>query len=737
MPDHLGLSRALPTAVDTTLALIGGSDTHPIDQSGPSLRRRFGDGLVELSLPKPVDPIAAILDNPQVDASKRLCWRCGAPVGQSSDGGLGAMTGECPKCAARFNFRPILQPGEIVAGQYEVQGCLAHGGHGWVYLAIDHNVSDRRVVLKGLRNNFDFEAQVVAIAERQFLSEVTHPAIVKIHNFVKHRSETGVFGGYIVMEYVGGRSLRTVLEERAPERIPVAEAIAYLMEVLPALGYLHSLGLAYNDLKPDNIMVSDGAVKLIDLGAVAAMSAYDCIYGTPGYQAPEATRTGPTVASDIYSAGRTLAVLTMNLPRDAHGQIQGGIPSPDAQPLLSRYPSFYRLLLRATDPDPARRFPSARALKGQLAGVLRAVLAADTGREHPRTSTAFGPQRGSFGIDTLIELTDVLADGIDRSPELDRASVVAALPVPLIDGDDPSADLLATTLHCTAREALEALRRARERINAGAVPEPASFTLESGLATVRAHLDLGELAAARANLGRLSPSHGADWRVRWYEGVAALLEGRYGIAFDRFDSVHAAVPGEIAPMLALAATAELALDSEASAESQRWRRRATDYYRTLWRTDRGIVSAAFGLARQLADNADYGGAVAALDQVSVMSRHFQDAQLTGALLLASRPPAELTASDLAAALSRVQSAPSDRRVLQLRVVVLNAALRWLRTSDQPPTRETPIPEIPLSETGIRRALEAGQRELARHMPQALHRYRLVDAANNIRPWSWW
>lgn len=63
----------------------------------------------------------------------------------------------------------------MVAGQYEIKGCLAHGGLGWVYLAVDHNVNERPVVLKGLVHSGDAEAQAIAMAERQFLAEVTHP----------------------------------------------------------------------------------------------------------------------------------------------------------------------------------------------------------------------------------------------------------------------------------------------------------------------------------------------------------------------------------------------------------------------------------------------------------------------------------------------------------------------------------------------------------------------------------
>ena len=88
-------------------------------------------------------------------------------------------------------------------------GCLAHGGLGWIYLARDKNVSDRWVVLKGLLNSGDPDAVAAAIAERQFLAQVEHPLIVEIYNFVTHDG-----AGYIVMEYVGGTSLKTLLKER-------------------------------------------------------------------------------------------------------------------------------------------------------------------------------------------------------------------------------------------------------------------------------------------------------------------------------------------------------------------------------------------------------------------------------------------------------------------------------------------------------------------------------------------
>ncbi|SHW46844.1 putative serine/threonine-protein kinase pknG [Mycobacteroides abscessus subsp. abscessus] len=114
---------------------------------------------------------------------------------------------------------------------------------------------------------------------------------MKIFNFVEHPDQHGNPVGYIVMEYVGGTSLK----QPKGNALPVAQAIAYMLEILPALGFLHSVGLTYNDLKPENIMITEEQLKLIDLGAVASINAYGNLYGTPGYQAPEISKTGPTV----------------------------------------------------------------------------------------------------------------------------------------------------------------------------------------------------------------------------------------------------------------------------------------------------------------------------------------------------------------------------------------------------------------------------------------------------------
>src|SRR5690606_37940557 len=237
----------------------------------------------------------------------------------------GRTEGFCPHDGTRFSFTPKLKPGTVVAGQYVVRGCLAHGGLGWIYLATDLNVDNRWVVLKGLLDSGDAHAVAAAVAERRFLAQVDHPNIVTIYNFVQHPDEEGTPVGYIVMEYVGGSSLKQLMEQRRrPDRtldpMPVPRAIAYVREMLPALGYLHERGLAYCDLKPENVIQYDRRLKLIDLRAVIRFDDLTSdVFGTIGYQAPEigaedVEDNGPSVASDIHTVGRTLAVLALGIP---------------------------------------------------------------------------------------------------------------------------------------------------------------------------------------------------------------------------------------------------------------------------------------------------------------------------------------------------------------------------------------------------------------------------------------
>ncbi|MFE7575802.1 tetratricopeptide repeat protein [Streptomyces sp. NPDC057521] len=390
-------------------------------------RNRLGAGLVQVpDVPRP-DPRTAVMENPEVPERKRFCSRsdCGAPVGRARGDRPGRTEGFCTKCGHPYSFVPKLEAGDVVHGQYEVAGCLAHGGLGWVYLAVDKAVSDRWVVLKGLLDTGDQDAMAAAISERRFLAEIEHSNIVRIYNFVEHLDQrTGSLDGYIVMEYVGGKSLKEIANERRTaagkrDPLPVEQACAFGIEALEALGHLHSRNLLYCDFKVDNAIQTEDQLKLIDMGAVRRMDDEEsAIYGTVGYQAPEVAEVGPSVASDLYTVARTLAVLTFDFQGYTNVFVDS-LPDPDNIEVFRSYESFYRLLVRATDPDPARRFASAAEMAEQLTGVLREVVSLQSGRPRPALSTL-------FGAELRVTDTELFADGAGEVSRLGARTAAAS-----------------------------------------------------------------------------------------------------------------------------------------------------------------------------------------------------------------------------------------------------------------------------------------------------------------------
>lgn len=710
-----------PNFDDSDGFTVGTVETDPHEQMTMLTRqwspiRRLGGGLVEVPRVPERDPLEALMTDPVVAEVKRFCWNCGKPVGRSTSDGEALSEGWCPHCGSPYSFLPQLSPGDMVVDQYEIKGCIAHGGLGWIYLAFDKNVNDRPVVLKGLVHSGDAEAQSIAMAERQFLAEVTHPGIVKIFNFVEHDDKNGDPVGYIVMEYVGGTSLK----QAKGHKLPVAQAIAYMLEILPALGYLHSVGLVYNDLKPENIMVTEEQLKLIDLGAVSRLNSYGFLYGTPGYQAPEIVKTGPTMATDIYTVGRTLAALTLDL-RTRNGRYDDGLPEGD--PVLLKYDSFGRLLQRAIDPDPRRRFASAEEMSGQLIGVLREVVAQDSGMPRPGLSAVFSPSRSTFGVDLLVAHTDVYLDGQVHSEKLTAQEIVRALQVPLVDPADVGAAVLSATVLSQPVQTLDSLRAARYGSLDSDGGVDLSESVELPLMEVRALLDLGDVAKANRKLEDLGERVGWQWRLVWFRAVAELLSADYESATKHFTEVLDTLPGELAPKLALAATAELS----GTADERR-------FYKTVWNTDNGIISAGFGLARTQSAAGQRDDAVTTLDQVPPTSRHFTTARLTSAVtLLSGRSGSEITEQQIRDAARRVEVLPdTEPRVLQIRALVLGTAMDWLADNEASTNH---ILGFPFTEHGLRLGVEASLRGLSRVAPTQEHRYALVDLANSVRPMS--
>ena len=670
---------------------VGSGVTHRVRSSSQRLRSaRLGAGLTTVPPIPLVDPSKVVLKNPEVPEDSRNCAKCGKPVGRSKDGRPGRAEGFCPTCGQAFSFTPKLQPGDLVAGQYEVVGALAHGGIGWIYLARDKNVSDRWVVLKGLLNSGDPDALASAIAEQRFLAQVEHPLIVEIYNFVTHDD-----AGYIVMEYVGGRSLKQVLKERmranggAYDPLPVDQALAYILEILPAFQYLHDLGLVYCDFKPDNLMQVGDALKLIDLGGVRHVDDQEsAIYGTVGYQAPEVASVGPSVASDIYTIGRTLVVLCMEF-KGYQSTFLTSLPDPETTPLFRDNDSLYSLVSKCCATDPADRFESADELRVQLLGVLREVVARN------RAGTAL-----TSAASQLFETPAVTTVALDWSQ----------LPGLRDDTSDAQHAWLSSLAPVSAGKRLEQLEKAPEE------------TAEVRLWRAQAALEATKTDVALEQTTALLQADPWEWRALWISGLAALQAEKWKDAAAAFNAVYHQVPGELAPKLALALACERLDRADVAA----------GFYHTCAQTDAAYVApSAFGLARIRAASGDTDGAVAALDLVPPTSRGYGESRQLRAEVLLRGAGDDLTR--LSAAMTSVDGAgmePYDRAKLSAKI--LGHALEVVTRKGPGTVR---IGQYEAKEPALRDGLEASYRALARDAQDRDTKVLMVGRANAVRNWT--
>jgi Serine/threonine protein kinase len=552
-------------------------------------------------------------------------------------------------------------------------------------------VSNRWVVLKGLLNSGDADALAAAIAERQFLAQVEHPLIVEIYNFVTHED-----AGYIVMEYVGGTSLKSLLKSRMQaaggryDALPIDQAIAFIIEILPAFQYLHDLGLVFCDFKPDNIIQVGDAVRLIDLGGVRRLDDQDsAIYGTVGYQAPEVSTVGASVASDIYTIGRTLLILAMEF-RGYQSTYLDSLPPVSDTPLFQKHDSLYRLLAKTCAPDAADRFASADELRVQLLGVLREVVSDRPGGGAATYSTS----------SLLFEVPSVSGQSLGWRD----------LPGLRIDENDPMTGWLHTVSIEDPAARLDAL---------GAAPESSPEVL---LATAHAALHSGRLDVVDTVVADMLNSDPWEWRAVWMSGLAALARGDITTAQSAFNAVYGQVPGELAPKLALALACEKSNELDV----------AESLYTTCARTDANYIApSAFGLARIRSGRADLDGAISALDLVPPTSRAFTEARRERAGQLAASGRGLPALSEAMRSVDSLTLDAKDRATLL--VGVLDVALDEVRTKGARP--DIVIAGVPAAEPSLRRGLESGYRELAGYADTREDKVHLVDQANSVRGWT--
>ena len=267
----------------------------------------------------------------------------------------------------------MIEPETIIDGRYRVISRLGSGGMADVYLALDQLLG-REVAVKVLHHHFAEDQEFVERFRREASSAaaLSHPNIVAIF-------DRGEWNGtyYIAMEYVAGRSLKTIVREEGP--LDPAAAIDIVVQILRAARFAHRRGVIHRDLKPHNVIIDDeGRARVTDFGIARAgasdMTLTGSIMGTAQYLSPEqAQGLAVSAASDLYSIGVILyELLTGAVPFEGETAVAVAFKQVSAEPrppsqLNPALPwSLDAVVLRALAKDPAQRYADADELIAAL-----------------------------------------------------------------------------------------------------------------------------------------------------------------------------------------------------------------------------------------------------------------------------------------------------------------------------------------------------------------------------------
>jgi predicted Ser/Thr protein kinase len=278
--------------------------------------------------------------------------------------------------------------GKTVGGRYKIVQLLGEGGMGCVYLGEQAvGATTRKVAIKTLHPHLSNDPKILARFERECetVAQLQHPNTIQLYDFGK--TDDGTL--YMVMEFVQGRSLASLLEDKHSLEVPRAQNI--LSQVCDALTEAHALGIVHRDLKPDNIVLTERAkdwVKLLDFGIAKRsedatkeeqkLTQQGTVLGTPPYMSPEQF-TGRTIdlRSDLYSVGvMAYEMLAGRLPFAANTPWEWATQhmTQAPQPLLATLqgtplPEPMRgAVMRLLEKDPEKRFASAREFFDAFSG---------------------------------------------------------------------------------------------------------------------------------------------------------------------------------------------------------------------------------------------------------------------------------------------------------------------------------------------------------------------------------
>ncbi|WP_413451677.1 Stk1 family PASTA domain-containing Ser/Thr kinase [Georgenia sp. 1P01AC] len=279
---------------------------------------------------------------------------------------------------------------KVLAGRYEVRELIGRGGMAEVYIGYDNRLS-RTVAIKVLRSDLarDPTFQARFRREAQSAASLNHPAIVSVYDTgeddVLTPSGNRAHVPYIVMEYVEGHTVRSLLTDGSA--VPIDEASEIVIGVLSALAYSHREGIVHRDIKPGNVMLTPtGQVKVMDFGiaramadSAATMTQTHAVVGTAQYLSPEQARGEVVDArSDIYSTGCLLyELLTGQPPFSGDSAVAVAyqhvreVPKPPSQVASDIPEALDRIVLKALAKDREDRYPDAAAMRSDLEAALR------------------------------------------------------------------------------------------------------------------------------------------------------------------------------------------------------------------------------------------------------------------------------------------------------------------------------------------------------------------------------
>ncbi len=277
----------------------------------------------------------------------------------------------------------MIDPETLIDGRYKVLSRLGSGGMADVYLAEDQLLG-RQLAVKVLHHHFAEDQEFVERFRREASSAagLSHPNIVAIF-------DRGEWDGtyYIAMEYVAGRSLKTVVREQGA--LDPATAIDIVTQILRAARFAHKRGVIHRDLKPHNVIIDEeGRARVTDFGIAKAgasdMTLTGSIMGTAQYLSPEQAQ-GYTVSarSDLYAVGIVLyELLTGQVPFDGETAVAiafkqvSAEPRPPSESRPGLPPALDAVVLRVLAKDPERRFADAEEF---IAALQQARLALPVG----------------------------------------------------------------------------------------------------------------------------------------------------------------------------------------------------------------------------------------------------------------------------------------------------------------------------------------------------------------------